>query len=100
MEYVAIAFVAVAVAVGAYLAAQSKQCAFVVRIRDGFPSVSRGKVSQAFVVELAGVSKERGIRNGSVYGVRMGKLIRLEFSRSIPNDAHQALRNVWAMHGR
>jgi Protein of unknown function (DUF3634) len=101
MEYIAaIAILTAGVAVGVFLATRSKGSVFVVRVRDGFPTVTRGVVSQAFVADLAGVLKEKGIRSGSIYGVRRANMTRLEFSRSIPSPAYQALRNVWAMHGR
>jgi hypothetical protein len=100
MEYLAIGAIVVGVAVLALGAAQARGRVFTIRVRNGFPVVARGKVSQAFVAELAGTPREKGIRSGSIFGVRKRGSLSLEFSRSIPRDARQSLRNVWAMHGR
>jgi hypothetical protein len=73
---------------------------FVIRVRNRVPFQTKGKVSQAFVVELADVLQRHGVRRGSIYGVRRRGAVMLGFSRGIPQTARQALRNVWAMHGR
>jgi hypothetical protein len=100
MEYLAIGAIIVGVAAVAVLAANPRGRVFVIRVRNGFPTVTKGKVSQAFVAELAGTLRDKGIRSGSIFGVRKRNTVSLEFSRSIPKVARQSLRNVWAMHGR
>jgi len=100
MEYVAI--VAAVVALGGLFAWQvsARRRVFVIRVRNRVPFLTTGKVSQAFVVELADVLQRHGVRGGSIYGVRRRGAVMLGFSRDIPQAARQALRNVWAMHGR
>jgi hypothetical protein len=73
---------------------------FVIRIRQGVATVARGKLPPAFVAEVGDVIRRFGIRQGTIHGVpRRGK-VGLGFSRSIPAQSHQALRNVWTMHAR
>jgi len=100
MEYVAIvAAVALLAALFAWqIAARGR--VFVIRVRNRVPFLTKGKVSQAFVVELADVLQRHGVRRGSIYGVRRRGAVLLGFSRGVPHAARQALRNVWAMHGR
>ncbi len=100
MEYVAIvgALVVLAAAVSWLVAVRGR--VFVIRVRDRVPFLARGKVSQAFVIELRDVLLRHGVGRGSIYGVRRRGAVALGFSRSIPKGARQALRNVWAMHGR
>ena len=73
---------------------------FVIRVRNRVPFLVRGQVSQAFVVELADVLQRHQVRRGTLFGVRRRGTVGLAFSRGIPPAARQALRNVWAMHGR
>src|SRR5690348_14827024 len=100
MEYVAI--VAAVAALGVLFAwrVSARGRVFVIRVRNRVPFLIRGKVSQAFVVELADVLRRHDVRRGSIYGVRRRGAVLLGFSRGIPRAARQALRNVWAMHGR
>jgi hypothetical protein len=100
IESIVIGAIGGAVAVAALAVVANRSRVFVIRIRNGFPAVIKGKVSQAFVGELAGLLKEKGIRGGAVYGVRRRGTVALEFSRGIPPSDRQSLRNVWAMHGR
>ena len=55
MEYLAILAVAAGVAVAITWQATSRGRVFVIRIRNRVPLLTRGKVSQAFVTELAEV---------------------------------------------
>lgn len=100
MEYVAI--VAVLVVLGILFAwrVTAHGRVFVIRVRNRVPFLMKGKVSQAFVTELADVLQRHEVRGGSIYGVRRRGAVLLDFSRGIPPTARQALRNVWAMHGR
>jgi hypothetical protein len=100
MEYVAVAAVAIAVAVVAWWQVIARGRVFVIRVRARTPTVAKGKVSQAFLIELKDVLQRHGVGRGSIYGVRRGRAVLLAFSRGIPQTARQALRNVWALHGR
>jgi hypothetical protein len=100
MEYVALAAVGVAAAAVACWQVAVRRRVFVIRVRDRVPVVARGKVSQAFVIELKDVLQRHAVGRGSIYGMRRGGTVLLGFSSGIPKPARQALRNVWALHGR
>ena len=99
MEYLAIVAVLVLLAVVFSWRVTAHGRLFTIRVRNRVPFLVRGKVSQAFVVELAEVLQQHEIRRGTIYGVRRRGTVALGF-RGIPPAAQQALRNVWAMHGR
>lgn len=72
---------------------------FVIRIRNGVPVVTRGRVTQGFLAEVADIVRRDGIRRGSSFGLRRhGETITLGFSRTIPANRRQAFRNVWSLH--
>jgi hypothetical protein len=71
---------------------------FVVHFRDGVPHTTRGKVSGAFLQDLAAFCAENGIRDGWVGGVPHGKRVRLAFSRHFSEAQRQRLRNLWVTH--
>ena len=98
MEYVilGVVVVAAAVAVSAYVTGRRR--VWVIRIRAGVPFLTKGKIAQAAVAELADVLQRHGVRRGALYGLSDGPVVRLGFSRQIPAGARQALRNVWSMH--
>ena len=100
MEYVILAavMVAAAVAVSAYVTGRRR--VWEIRIRAGVPFLTKGKLAQTAVAELADVLQRHGVRRGAIYGVNAGGMVRLGFSRQIPPGARQALRNVWSMHAR
>lgn len=100
MEYVAIVIVLVALAVLFSWRVTAHGRVFVIRVRNRVPFLAKGKVSQTFVAELAEVLVSHEVRRGSIYGARRRGTVSLGFSRDIPPAARQALRNVWAMHGR
>lgn len=100
MEYVAAAVVIALMAAIAWWQVTARSRVFVIRVRDRVPSVAKGKVSQAFVMELKDVLQRHAVGHGLIYGVRRGGTVLLGFSSSIPTAARQALRNVWALHGR
>ena len=100
MEYVAIVGVLVLLAVLFSWRVAAHSRVFVIRVRNRVPVTVKGKVSQAFVAELADVLRRHEVRRGSIYGVRRRGAVLLGFSPGIPQAARQGLRNVWAMHGR
>jgi len=72
--------------------------AWVIRMRNGVPFLTKGKIAPTVVAELADVLQRHGVRRGAIYGVKRRGTVGLGFSRSIPNSCRQALRNVWSMH--
>ncbi len=100
MEYAVLAVVIVLAGVIISHQVTARRRVFVVQIRNGVPFLKRGKVAQAFVVELIDVLSRHGIRKGAIYGVPKAGRVALGFSRAIPQGARQSLRNVWSMHAR
>src|SRR3954470_11290259 len=100
MEYLAILAALVVLGVLFAWRVSAHGRVFLIRVRNRVPYLTKGKVSQAFVVELTEVLQRHAVRSGSIYGVRRRGAVMLGFSRGIPQTARQALRNVWAMHGR
>jgi Protein of unknown function (DUF3634) len=100
VEYVILAAVVVgaAIAISAYVT--SRRRVWVIHIRAGVPFLTRGKIAQTVVAEMADVLQRHGVRRGALYGLNSGRMVRLGFSRQIPAGARQALRNVWSMHAR
>ena len=100
MEYAVIAVVIVAL--GVFCAAQvtAKSRVWVVRIKGGVPSLVKGRIAQTVVADLAEVLERHSVRRGAIYGVKRGRTVTLGFSRTIPANCRQALRNVWSMHAR
>jgi hypothetical protein len=88
-----------AVAVAIFWAASRTSYVFVVRIEDGSPRLSQGKVAAVFQQRIADACRRNGVRDGWVGGVRKGRRVSLAFSRSIPHACQQQLRNEWAMSG-
>lgn len=72
---------------------------FVIRIRDGSPVVTRGKVTEAFLRVIAEACRELAVSSGEVRGVQRGKRVTLRFSASLPSGFCQRLRNWWALSG-
>jgi hypothetical protein len=72
--------------------------AFVIRIEDGVARAARGRVPAAFLWELNTTCQREQIREGMIRGVRFRHGVVLRFSRSIPPDRRQGIRNLWAMH--
>jgi Protein of unknown function (DUF3634) len=100
MEYAVLAVVIVLVGVVISQQVTARRRVFVIQIRNGVPILKRGKLAQAFVVELADVLNRHRIRKGAIYGVPKAGRVSLRFSRTIPQAARQSLRNVWSMHAR
>jgi Protein of unknown function (DUF3634) len=72
---------------------------FVVRIQAGKPKATYGRVTDAFLAEIAELCREQRIAAGEIRGVSRGPRLGLWFSREIPNGCRQRLRNWWAMSG-
>jgi Protein of unknown function (DUF3634) len=102
MQYAAIAVVIAVLAMGVLYAARlsGKARVWVVRLKAGVPVLVKGKIAQTVMAELAEVLQRHGVRRGAIYGVKRGGTVTLGFSRTIPANCRQALRNVWSMHTR
>jgi hypothetical protein len=100
MEYAVLALLVVLAVVVVSWQVTTRRRVFVIQIRKGVPFLKRGKVTQAFVVELADVLGRHGVRHGAIYGVPKAGRVALGFSRAIPPSVRQSLRNVWSMHAR
>lgn len=70
---------------------------FVVRIEDGLPRLSQGKVTAAFLQQIREVCAEYGVVSGWVGGILKGRRRCLSFSRGFPSSGQQQLRNLWAL---
>ena len=73
---------------------------FVIHVRNGVPSTARGKVGQSFLADVADIVERQRIRRGSIFGLTRHGKINLGFSRTIPVNCRQSLRNIWSMHAR
>jgi hypothetical protein len=98
MELVAKLVVVGLVAAALWWACQPR-FVFLVRIKYGEQHVARGKVTRAFLQQVAEVCGAAGVKRGWVGGVQRGKHTTLLFSRSIPAPCRQQLRNRWALDG-
>jgi hypothetical protein len=72
---------------------------FVVQIRAGRPTTSRGRITEAFRIVVAEVFAEFALSTGEIRGVPRGRRIALWFSSNIPPAACQRLRNWWLLSG-
>jgi Protein of unknown function (DUF3634) len=102
MQYVAIAGViaVLGLAVAYAVHVSRKPRIWVVRIKGGVPVLVKGKIAQTVVAELAEVLQRHDVRRGAIFGVKRRGTVTLGFSRAIPANCRQALRNVWSMHAR
>src|SRR5687767_14979675 len=76
-------------------AALRTRSVFEIRIEQGRPRLHSGKVTREFLDTVADVCREAGLQRGWIRGVRQNRRIALRFSRHIPPDAQQRLRNAW-----
>ena len=65
------------------------------KIDQGEPRVTRGKVHAEFLDNIRAICREYSLTAGWIGGVEQGKSIALRFSRSIPPGCQQRLRNIW-----
>jgi hypothetical protein len=72
---------------------------FMVRIAEGQPAAIDGTVTPAFLVRLRELAAAHQLIDADVAGFAHEGVIRLHFSREVPDAARQQLRNWWAMHG-
>lgn len=72
---------------------------FVIRIAGESVRVTRGKATPAFLNQTASACAEFKVLHGWIGGVKRGKRVSLVFSRSIPWQCQQRLRNLWCFQG-
>jgi hypothetical protein len=70
---------------------------FIVRIAQGVPRATKGKVTAAFLHQIDQACSEYKVSRGWVGGVPRGRQIALAFSRGMPPPCRQRIRNLWAM---
>jgi hypothetical protein len=80
-------------------AVSQPRCLFTVRIVGGEPIAAKGVVTPAFIGHVRDLCREYSLEHGSIRGLARGPRISLAFSREIPTEARQALRNWWAISG-
>ncbi len=68
---------------------------FSVVIDQGAARITGGAVPREFVREVHTACTQAGVARAKVDGVRWGKHVVLSFSRSIPPDCRQRIRNLW-----
>lgn len=68
---------------------------FKIRIADGMLRVTKGKMTRDQLVQFGEIIREANIRRGWIGGVKRDRRLTLVFSRSIPADCRQQLRNLW-----
>ena len=69
--------------------------AFTVQVEQGRPALVHGNLKPGFLAEVADICARNPHARGRIYGRRRGKRVRLEFSRELPGELHQPLRNAW-----
>jgi hypothetical protein len=72
---------------------------FMVRIVDGTPEATEGKVTAAFLERVREIASANEISRGTITGYAQGSFIRLKFSAEFSEVGRQQLRNWWATFG-
>lgn len=72
---------------------------FVIQIRDGRASALQGAVTNEFLAIVEELAAQHHLDAGEIRGQARGPRIRLSFSRDIPDDLRQQLRNWWVAAG-
>ena len=77
----------------------SPGAAFIVRIKQGVPRLTRGTATRSFLQEIGETCRRHGVSHGVVRGVVQGRKITLKFRGAIPPACQQQLRNIWGLSG-
>ena len=72
--------------------------AFVIEIREGEIKVKKGKVPAGFVEDLEKITLSERLPDSKIRGVTRHGAVSLKFSRRVPQQHHQRLRNIWSFH--
>ncbi len=71
---------------------------FTVRIEGGGTRAVQGTVTSAFLEDCQDIVRRRGIESGWIWGHRMERGVRLEFSSGIVPGDRQRFRNTAGVH--
>jgi uncharacterized protein DUF3634 len=71
---------------------------FEIRFKGGDTTLTRGKVTRAFIQECLEVCNREKLDAITVYGVNSDYGVRLEFSSNTPKSCQQMFRNIWEIH--
>jgi Protein of unknown function (DUF3634) len=72
---------------------------FLIVFSRGVAHVRAGKVTKRFADEVGALVQESGLSEATVWARRVGSLVRLGFSSTVPPSLRQRLRNLWALAG-
>ncbi|GDY25021.1 MULTISPECIES: DUF3634 family protein [unclassified Agarivorans] len=68
---------------------------FVIKVDGIRVEVTKGRVPEYFLHEIKLVQRTSQAVTGKIYGMKRGRQVTLECSKSIPENVLQRLRNVW-----
>jgi len=68
---------------------------WIVIFSDGRGEVVKGKVSRRFVKDCERLLLDEGVKAARIDGVNKGTHIGVDFSRAVPGQLHQRIRNLW-----
>jgi hypothetical protein len=69
-----------------------------IRIRRGECRLDKGKLTAAHLKVVAEICSQHGVQEGWIGTQRRGRRAALRFSKTIPEDCRQQLRNLWPVH--
>lgn len=81
-----------------FVALLLRQPDFTIRIEAHSARLWQGQAPQAFVTDCALIARDSQLQRGLIYGCRRRDVLRLEFSRHVPEFSHQRFRNAWMVH--
>src|SRR5687768_4129050 len=91
--------IAILVAIGLVWLIFRPRYDLVIKIREGKPVVTKGKITGAHLQIVEETCARHGIQTGWIGAVRAGKRRQaLRFSGNIPPECRQQLRNLWPVH--
>jgi hypothetical protein len=68
---------------------------FVIRLRRGIPTVTRGEVAPHVLASIVDVCTQCGVTSGTITAIPTGKKqVRMKFSSDIPQGCQQQIRNL------
>jgi len=68
---------------------------FRIRISNGSPRLTQGRVTRELLTQLAAICQEWDIKRGWMGGAQRGGRVTLLVSRSVPSGCRQQIRNLW-----
>jgi hypothetical protein len=69
-----------------------------IRIRRGECRLTQGKLTAAHLKVVAEICAEHGIQEGWIGTIRRDRRSTLRFSKNVPEECRQQLRNLWPVH--